>query len=107
LDLLCSQLERRFDQHGVIHSAQIEDIFSAYRKRLASNDVRESLGIHESDFNIDDLVKELFRLPQLLSEKNVAPLVRDQITVTDIQKIMIMHDATFKKTFPNFVAYLL
>ena len=34
-----------------------------------SNDVRESLGIHESEFNIDDLVTELHRLPKLLQKK--------------------------------------
>jgi hypothetical protein len=34
-----------------------------------SNDVRESLGIHESDFNIDDLVTELHRLSKLLQKK--------------------------------------
>jgi hypothetical protein len=44
LDLLCAQLERRFDHPGMIHTAQIEAILldSACGKRLASNDVMMS-----------------------------------------------------------------
>jgi hypothetical protein len=40
---------------------------------------------------------ELHRLPKLVSEKHVAPFVRDQIT--DIQTKMTMHDATVKNVF--------
>ncbi len=69
------------------------------RKKLTIEDVKDSLGVHVSDFNTDDLVMELHRLPKILCENIVAPLARDQITVADIQKKMVMYDETVRNVF--------
>ena len=65
----------------MIHTEKIDNILlnSSWRKRLTIEYVEKSPGgIKESDFNT---VMELHRFLNILSEQNVEPVTRNQITV--------------------------
>ena len=63
LDLLISEIERRFDQPGLVHMAALESILTS--TTVADEDLRSTIALYD-DIDQEKVLREIHMLPDLL-----------------------------------------
>ncbi|KAL4149855.1 hypothetical protein QTP88_003706 [Uroleucon formosanum] len=78
IDCLLNELNERFTQSGLDKVVSMETILmrSINRDKIEISEIKKLLGIHVTDFNVDQLTAQLIMLPNILNSDNPSATIK-------------------------------
>ncbi|KAL4083933.1 hypothetical protein QTP88_029249 [Uroleucon formosanum] len=83
IDCLLNELNERFTQSGLDKVVSMETILmrSINRDKIEISEIKKLLGIHVTDFNVDQLAVQLIMLPNILNFDNPSATIKDIVEI--------------------------
>jgi len=83
IDCLLNELNERFTQSGLDKVVSMETILmrSINRDKIEISEIKKLLGIHVTDFNVDQLAAQLIMLPNILNSDNPSATIKDIVEI--------------------------
>ncbi|KAL4143687.1 hypothetical protein QTP88_005991 [Uroleucon formosanum] len=83
IDCLLNELNERFTQSGLDKVVSMETILmrSINRDKIEISEIKKLLGIHVTDFNVDQLAVQLIMLPNILNSDNPSATIKDIVEI--------------------------
>jgi len=83
IDCLLNELNERFTQSELDKVISMESILmrSINRDKIEISEIKKLLGIHVTDFNIDQLAAQLIMLPNILNSDNPSATIKDIVEI--------------------------
>jgi len=83
IDCLLNELNERFTQSGLDKVVSMETILirTINREKIELSEIKKLLGIHVTDFNVDQLAARLIMLPNILNSDNPSATIKDIVEI--------------------------